>query len=975
MPLGRAYSHKYFKRLTRIPNMSQPIVINIGAIPNDGTGDPLRTAFNDTNLNFANVFASGPVGSNIQIANNSILTLNTNGNLVLNPNGIGVVQANAHVVPDSTRIRNLGSSTLLWNTTYTQYLNTTYANIGTATIGNIGTLTIAVGNLHLLGGSNGYVLQTDGTGNLTWTAQTGGSGNATPAGANTQIQYNNAGNLGATAGFTFNNVSNTLQVPGVSTPAVFSFNGTVLENADLTHGATAAVVIPANGDAVVPVQLNNTYGNIAIQAGLDSDLTATWSFNNDGSLQLPYANVTGLGNITGPGNISYPFGPGAVLLADVDSNTSSYFSLTGVANATGILGYMGPAAFSNNAATGLVYTTDGNGNENDWYFQADGTTAFPNYTFPNVDGRAGQVFATYGNGEIYWANATSNTFSAITMIDTPSGPSNQIKYGLGNLVSWLDGGWVIGEYNGTDYGTEGIRISPGIEGAAEVNIPSNGTANVNPLSINNYSGNVTITTGNTFSNKTWTFDNTGALTLPGAMGPGAAGFIQTANSYPTLLAYGSSGHGGPEMDWTTSDDPITDFGNSSIIRNTMYLNGSGLYIGINENGNVDVPAPNWKFTPTGSFNPPSQPSNQRTGYGLTLKIGDTNDQAIITGPAPVDGVYDTAPRLVIAGQDGLNSGEGGDIYLWAGQSGPNGGSGGDIKVDGGVGLNGSDGGTIKIRGGYSYTGNAGSATGGFIEIQAGGGEYGAPVDIQSGQGNGAANCGNITVTVPTVGTWTFGNDNSFHTPQGGWIGVAGVKGDGTMLTGGNGQLTSLTSYYSSGMYSSCLTANPDGTLNITTYGDGTGQLGQWQFNEGALSLATVNNESAQLVGTRRIVGGINLTSPFSATLAAGGNASVAYTASSSSIISVKVTFSVQSNGSGIQFEQFDVVAVADQQNSGEVVFVVSNRVKGNYAVPDTQVTAAINGDGAIEISLTLDAVQTSGGWSSFDAVEFGIMVD
>ena len=67
---------------------SQPIVINIGALPNDGTGDPLRTAFNDVNLNFANVFASGPVGSNIQIANNSILTLNTNGNLVLNPNGI-----------------------------------------------------------------------------------------------------------------------------------------------------------------------------------------------------------------------------------------------------------------------------------------------------------------------------------------------------------------------------------------------------------------------------------------------------------------------------------------------------------------------------------------------------------------------------------------------------------------------------------------------------------------------------------------------------------------------------------------------------------------------------------------------------------------------------------------------------------------------------------------------------------------------
>ena len=55
--------------------MSQPIVINIGALPNDGTGDPLRTAFNDTNLNFSNVFTAGPVGSNIQIANNSMLNI------------------------------------------------------------------------------------------------------------------------------------------------------------------------------------------------------------------------------------------------------------------------------------------------------------------------------------------------------------------------------------------------------------------------------------------------------------------------------------------------------------------------------------------------------------------------------------------------------------------------------------------------------------------------------------------------------------------------------------------------------------------------------------------------------------------------------------------------------------------------------------------------------------------------------------
>ena len=103
--------------------MSEPIVINIGALPNDGTGDPLRTAFNDVNLNFANVFTAGPVGSNIQIANNIVSTLNTNGNLVLSPNGVGIVQANSHVVPNQTRLRNLGSAILRWDTAYVQYAN------------------------------------------------------------------------------------------------------------------------------------------------------------------------------------------------------------------------------------------------------------------------------------------------------------------------------------------------------------------------------------------------------------------------------------------------------------------------------------------------------------------------------------------------------------------------------------------------------------------------------------------------------------------------------------------------------------------------------------------------------------------------------------------------------------------------------------------------------------------------------------
>ena len=83
-------------------------IINTGAVANDGTGDPLRTAFTETNNNFTEIYTAGPVGSNVRIANNTVLTINTNGNLVLAPNGVGVVQSNVNIVPNQANVRNLG---------------------------------------------------------------------------------------------------------------------------------------------------------------------------------------------------------------------------------------------------------------------------------------------------------------------------------------------------------------------------------------------------------------------------------------------------------------------------------------------------------------------------------------------------------------------------------------------------------------------------------------------------------------------------------------------------------------------------------------------------------------------------------------------------------------------------------------------------------------------------------------------------
>lgn len=87
--------------------------------------------------------------------------------------------------------------------------NTTQLSGGKLQLGNVSGLSIT-------GGTNGYVLQTDGLGNLSWTTQTGGGGGTgIPGGANTQIQFNDGtGNFGGNSGFTFDYITGATTIPG-----------------------------------------------------------------------------------------------------------------------------------------------------------------------------------------------------------------------------------------------------------------------------------------------------------------------------------------------------------------------------------------------------------------------------------------------------------------------------------------------------------------------------------------------------------------------------------------------------------------------------------------------------------------------------------------------------------------------------------------------------------------------------------------
>jgi len=113
-------------------------------------------------------------------------------------------------------------------------------------IDGIPNVTFSGGNLNLgnsdtvkiTGGINGYVLQTDGTGNLTWLPQAGNilPGNGIPGGANSQVQFNNAGKFGGDPGFTYNRNTDVLSV------ANLSVTGSVLSTLQIQQGFEKVIV-------------------------------------------------------------------------------------------------------------------------------------------------------------------------------------------------------------------------------------------------------------------------------------------------------------------------------------------------------------------------------------------------------------------------------------------------------------------------------------------------------------------------------------------------------------------------------------------------------------------------------------------------------------------------------------------------------------------------------------------------------------
>lgn len=582
--------------------MSQQ-VINIGGSANDGTGDPLRTAFTKINSNFSELWARGAAGSNLDISNNEITAINSNGNVELTPNGAGRIV----IVDDVLVIRNSRTPTsvglpgdkmgsLAWDAS-NLYLSTgnydgstviwhqlptgISGDIAISSDGSYKLTTPAATNLNIVPGTTGDLYLTSdkivvGDANQEATITTNGTGNLL-------INANNG-----------TNSSDITIEPGAAGNVVIA--GRTTGNIDILHYSTGSTNIGKlnlpDGKIVTPDSIDlvldpATIGKIYLTSNTtilgETDIAATLTTKGLGNLVLNTNSGTNSGTIAitqgSNANITLtPHGTGDVVLsADTvtvgDSNTDATISTNGTGNLTLSTNggtNSGTILIAQGTNANVVVTPNGTGNV------VISNLAIANSTLISTVTNANITLIPNGTGDVVLSADT------ITVGDLNTNATISTQ-GTGNLTLSTNGGTNSGN----------IVIAQGTN--ANIVVTPNGTGNV-------VIGNLAIANNQIIS----TVTNANVL-----IDPDGTGSIQT---HANTVMQGLNGVA------TT----LTTNGTSNITINTNNGTNSGSILLVNgANGNINI-------TTNGTGNINATANTLRVGTSATAATITTNSTGNLT---------------------------------------------------------------------------------------------------------------------------------------------------------------------------------------------------------------------------------------------------------------------------------------------------------------------------------------------------------
>jgi hypothetical protein len=432
-------------------------VINIGAGPNDGTGDPLRTSFTKINNNFSRLFQS-VVSTDLAFSGNTIttgVTGTTNGNLILQPQGTGSVV--------------IGPTNILYGTT----ANITNFQANTAVF----TGTVTASQYGFVGSLNGTASAATIAATATYATTAGIAINAqnysgTQLPNVTAIGNLNYINVGIMNVATINTNANIFASGNLSTSGFVTGNGYYLSGlavgaASYGNANAGAYLTTYNGNILASnVNIN---GNLALRTGANLVISATsYIITPAGSNANLYIDPDGGGDVV--------LSPLTTLwISDTAATTSTQTGAVIVQGGVGIAGniYSGGNANISGTAniTGSITTIS---NVNAGNINTAAITATGNITVANLI-TSGNVTAAYyyGNGSTL-AGMYGNTQAAsyllgniphgnISVVGVSSSGNISAAYILGNgaVLTGMYGNTQVAAYVPTLLPTNTANISAG----------------------------------------------------------------------------------------------------------------------------------------------------------------------------------------------------------------------------------------------------------------------------------------------------------------------------------------------------------------------------------------------------------------------------------------------------------------------------------------------------------------------------------